>query len=1250
MTLRRVAPVALVLLLLAVTFLAALVAWRAEVSGSQDRAREAAQDGATLLESNLRAAGTALNDGAGLFVASRGVAQPEFADFARQVLDPSGLTSIGWIERVPAAQRAAFEMRTGLSVVEPAGPGRRLVPAAPRPVYHPLTHVESRLRPKATLGTDVGADPARRVALEGAIASGQVRITSSVALLGSGRLGVIAYQPAFRGGGRPRTPAERGALLMGMAIGSFAFDSLLAPLLAAPPGAPRIDVMLEGSDLTPAGEPLDGAAEATVAFGGRQFTVVAERPDPSPVLPLVILALGCVVASLAGVLASVLARRADRQDRAVREATSALRASRESHRALVENSPDVISRYDAGLRCVYMSPSIAAGTGRAPGEYLGLTPDEMDLSPGLAGRWTAALADARDRDRDTRFDFSFVTEGATLHFEARITPEHGPGGDVVSLLATVRDVTALRDIADELQRSRDYAEALVDSMHDGLIVLGPGGVLEHVNQRLLEMTGFTREELIGSRPPFPFHPPEEIERIRRVLRDYLDAGGSGEFELQYRRRDGTRFPVLLGASPLRDADGTLVGGVRLVRDITSTRAAEQALRASEERHRSLVEAMADGVVMYAPNGTVVDCNPAAERILGRPRELLVGAGMDVWDRGVVREDGSPVPVGDTPPAVALRTGAPQRHVLIGLHRADGSLVWLDVSCEPLADDGPRGVVATFTDVTERLEAAREQASLRHLATLVAAEAEPRRVFDSLAREAARAADADGAGVMRFEDGRRRARGVGAWSVREGAAATGRALAVDHRTVVGRVGISGTAERADAPEDGSIASLIMPEVRITSSVGVPIVVNGEVWGALAVASTRGRPFPPSTEERLARLSEIATLAITGSDARAQLATLASTDHLTGLWNRRAFEDRLALELGRARRYDRGLGLVLMDIDHFKLVNDTHGHPAGDRVLVEFAARLREVVRGGETIARVGGEEFAWILPEVSGEDLVLAAERLRRAVVAEPFPDVGRLTVSAGVCGLDDAPPEGDLFRLADVAMYWAKAQGRNRVFRYSAQTIAMLPADEQERRLERARSFASVEALARAVDAKDPLTQRHSERVAAMARRLAISRGWSAERADRLHQAALVHDVGKIAIPDAILFAARPLTDEEYARVREHTALGAAMLQDALSPEQVSWVRGHHERPDGGGYPDGLSADAIPEGAALLALADAWDAMTVARPYGAPRSVADARRECERLAGVQFERRAVDALLAVLDSGADAPADAAADAAEAAPA
>jgi diguanylate cyclase (GGDEF)-like protein len=413
------------------------------------------------------------------------------------------------------------------------------------------------------------------------------------------------------------------------------------------------------------------------------------------------------------------------------------------------------------------------------------------------------------------------------------------------------------------------------------------------------------------------------------------------------------------------------------------------------------------------------------------------------------------------------------------------------------------------------------------------------------------------------------------------------------------------------------------------------------GTLFVSWARPREISAQDGRIAGVLANLASLAI--ANARLQAATLAALeaaerraalDPLTGLANHRTFHERLAAEATRADRHHRALSLVLFDLDRFKHVNDTFGHQAGDQVLAEAARILVREAREGDLVARVGGEEFAWLMPEADGLDAWQAAERARAALAAAAFPAVGRMTVSAGVCELAQAGNAANLYRLADGALYWAKHHGRDVVFHYSPEVVRALSAEEQAIRLRRQQSLQSIRMLARAVDAKDPTTRRHSERVADLAVALATALGWSTGKAVRLHEAGLVHDVGKLAVADAVLRKDGPLTDAEHEALRAHAALGAEIVSDVLDSDQVAWVRGHHERWDGAGYPDGLAGEELPEGAAILALADAWDAMTSPRSYRPPLAPAEALAECARGEGRQFAPRVVAAARGLWEAGA----------------
>jgi len=366
--------------------------------------------------------------------------------------------------------------------------------------------------------------------------------------------------------------------------------------------------------------------------------------------------------------------------------------------------------------------------------------------------------------------------------------------------------------------------------------------------------------------------------------------------------------------------------------------------------------------------------------------------------------------------------------------------------------------------------------------------------------------------------------------------------------------------------------------------------------------------------------------------AELARLATHDTLTGLVNHHRFHERLAEEIARGRRHGTPLSLAILDLDHFKQINDTCGHPAGDRVLAEVGARFRALTRAGEEIARVGGEEFAWLLPSTDGAAAYAAAERARVAVEREPFDGVGHLTVSIGVCEASDGADADELYRLADVALYWAKDHGRNIVFRYCAETAARL-ADESRSHstaTERRLRLRALHAIARMVEEGHPTSHGHAERVADLAASLAERLDWPAEDVSALREAAILHDVGKIIVPKSVLLKPGRFTPEEWAQMRTHPIVADDMLDDVLSDVQRAWVRGHHERWDGDGYPDGLAGTAIPVGARILAVADSWDVMTSARVYSGALTLDEAIGEVRRVAARQFDPHVAAALVALV--------------------
>ena len=361
-------------------------------------------------------------------------------------------------------------------------------------------------------------------------------------------------------------------------------------------------------------------------------------------------------------------------------------------------------------------------------------------------------------------------------------------------------------------------------------------------------------------------------------------------------------------------------------------------------------------------------------------------------------------------------------------------------------------------------------------------------------------------------------------------------------------------------------------------------------------------------------------------------LAVTDGLTGLYNRRFFEEVLRLETERSTRDNGRLALVVVDLDHFKLVNDTHGHQSGDSVLVEVAARLRRALRGSDVLARYGGEEFVMILPGADSETALEIAERCRRALSTDTIRlhSGSRITVTGSfglACFADGMSDVDSLIRNADRALYVAKGAGRDRVVT-EADTDTDTPIVQARAEVLRMpQVLAPLERIADLVDARLGFTE-HSAAMARWAGVLADALGLDPASRERAIQASRIHDIGKIALSDTLLTKPGPLDEPEWRLMRTHPEHGQHLLLDVPGYRDLAAiVRGHHERWDGTGYPDRIPGPDLPVETRIVSVLDTWAAMRADRPYRAARTPEDARAELRAVRGTQLDPEVVDVFL-----------------------
>jgi diguanylate cyclase (GGDEF)-like protein/putative nucleotidyltransferase with HDIG domain len=342
-------------------------------------------------------------------------------------------------------------------------------------------------------------------------------------------------------------------------------------------------------------------------------------------------------------------------------------------------------------------------------------------------------------------------------------------------------------------------------------------------------------------------------------------------------------------------------------------------------------------------------------------------------------------------------------------------------------------------------------------------------------------------------------------------------------------------------------------------------------------------------------------------RDELSRVSRADPLTGALNRRGFDERFAAELSRAARAGSALGLILVDLDDFKGTNDRLGHAAGDDQLRWAVDTMTTTLRPSDAVGRLGGDEFAILVPGAGPAETSALAARLHDALDEGAPASIGVASYPADGLGADA------LHQVADLDLYAVK-HGR---------TKRRPPAGP--------RAFSWATTLARAVDDRMATSHEHALSVARYAVLIGERLDFSDAERESLRLAAILHDVGKIAVPEAVLRRPEPLTAAERTLVERHPAVGADMLAriDGLA-EIVPWVRHSHEHFDGSGYPDRLAADEIPLESRILLVADAFDAMTSERPYSPAMPVDEALAELRACAGSQFDPECVELLCAAL--------------------
>lgn len=446
--------------------------------------------------------------------------------------------------------------------------------------------------------------------------------------------------------------------------------------------------------------------------------------------------------------------------------------------------------------------------------------------------------------------------------------------------------------------------------------------------------------------------------------------------------------------------------------------------------------------------------------------------------------------------------------------------------------------------------------------------------------------------------------------------------------------------------------------------LPIVVQGEHFGCLVTVSIRSEIG--STEKNfLSLFAGQIELAVTIANLFEQIKKQAITDGLTGLFNRRHFDQCLTAEVERATRLNQPFTLVTLDLDHLKKINDTYGHSVGDEAIRQIGVVLKKNARSVDIPARFGGEEFAVILPGIDVEGGLIAAERMRAAIEESHVKEVEHISASIGVATfLRHTDSIGELLELADQAMYSAKKNGRNKVevackqeetdwqqlfvntfietlVKYQVPAASKIAKDIQANRNQNESLLEIMRCIL------DSLAQTYStvykneyiDDKIYLLEQLANKASLEDEEIEKLKIACILHDIGNLLVPEKILLKPGPLNKEERKQILEHPILAAKEILRPLKSTGyiINIIEHHHEHWDGAGYPGNLSGTGIPRGARLLFVVDAYSAMINDRPYRTALSPEKAVEILRNGAGTVWDATFVEMFIEILKSGKEEP-------------
>ncbi|HVP78538.1 MAG TPA: PAS domain S-box protein, partial [Thermodesulfobacteriota bacterium] len=695
------------------------------------------------------------------------------------------------------------------------------------------------------------------------------------------------------------------------------------------------------------------------------------------------------------------------------------------------------------------------------------------------------------------------------------------------LARAIRYAIERKHAEERLRESEEKYRTILENIEDGYYEVDLAGNLTFFNDSMCRIWGYPKEELMGMNNR-QYTDRENAKRLFQAFNHVYRTGEPRrECDWGIIRKDGTTRYLEASVSLRNDASGKPMGFRGIVRDITERKRAEEALKESEKGLRIIFESIQAAVLIIDPEThQIVDLNPAALKLIGAPKEKIVDA---VCHKFVCPAEIDKCPISDLNQNIENA----ERSLLT----ANGEARQIIKTVVPILLGGRRYLLESFVDITERKRA---EEALR--------ESEER--FRQLAENIREVFYIHEEGIPRYVSP----------AYAEIWGRPPQTLCEDPNSFLETI----------HPEDREDVKAFMEKKNHEEYEVVYRIVRPDA----SIRWIRDHSFP--IEDGCGRMGRVVGIAADITDLKLgeeKLRYLSLHDPLTGLYNRIYFEEEMS-RIEKARHET--VGILSCDVDGLKLVNDTLGHDQGDRLLAAAARVIRDSFREGDLAARIGGDEFAVVLPNTTPSAVENACQRIQEGVDTynATTPELP-LSISVGFAVRNGSHKNlKDVFKEADNHMY------RKKLYRTQSVRSTL------------------VNTLINTLKARDLATERHASRLEKLLVRMAALIGLSESTTADLSLLAKFHDIGKVGISDAILHKEGPFTPEEWTEMKRHCEIGYRIALSAPDLVPIAdWILKHHEWWDGQGYPLGIQGEEIPVECRLLAIADAYDALISARPY-----------------------------------------------------